>query len=276
MEEVFRSTRASRRLDRCSDLELLHMVRSLPRDSEVRNSACELLLHRYRSLIWSCVQRYQGSPESREDLMQVGYVGLLKAINNFDPAIGASLGAYAQPCIIGEIRRHFRDNRWQVHVRRSAQELRLQLRQARVELTQRLSRTPRDADLARYLNVSDDDLVDAQRADLALRTSSLDAPLSDEHDEASLADVLGQEDPRLELALDVAALWAHLGELSAREQELLFLRFYGNMTQAEIGGELGMSQMHVSRLLAHALSYLRQRILWPEDVACDHARVDGG
>ena len=270
------STPASGQLDRRGDLQLLHLVRSLPRGSQARNTACELLLSRYQSLVKSCVRPYQGSPESTEDLMQVGYVGLLRAINNFDPAIGASLGAYAKPCITGEIRRHFRDNRWPVHVRRSVQDLRLQLRKARVELTQRLSRTPRDADLARYLDVSDDDLLDAQCADLAFRTPSLDAPLSDEYDHASLADVLGEEDPRLELAVDMTAVWAHLGELPAREQRLLFLRFYGNMTQAEIAGELGISQMHVSRLLVHALGYLRERIVWPEADVTGRARDELG
>ena len=258
------STPASGQLDPRSDLQLLHLVRSLPRGSQARNTACEILLSRYQSLVKSCVRPYHGSPESTEDLMQVGYVGLLKAINNFDPVIGASLGAYAKLCITGEIKRHFRNNRWPVHVRRSVQELRLQLRKAEVELTQRLSRTPRDADLARYLDVSDDDLLEAQCADLAFRMPSLDAPLSDEHDEASLADVLGEEDPQLELTLDMAAVWAHLAELPAREQRLLFLRFYGNMTQVEIAGELGVSQMHVSRLLADALGYLRECILRPE------------
>ena len=123
-------------LDRCGDLELLGLVKSLPDGSQIRNSACELLVHRYQSLVRSCVRRYRDSPEPEEDLMQVGYVGLFRAIRDFDPAIGVSLGAYAQPCISGEIKRHFRDNRWQVHVRRSAQELRLEIRQARAELTQ--------------------------------------------------------------------------------------------------------------------------------------------
>jgi RNA polymerase sigma-B factor len=107
--------------------------------------------------------------------MQVGYVGLLKAINNFDAGIGKSLAAYAAPCITGEIKRHFRDKRWHVHVRRSAQELRLEIRKARSELAQRLSRTPTDAELAEYLGVSGTDLLDAQRAELAFQASSLSA-----------------------------------------------------------------------------------------------------
>ncbi|HEX4655808.1 MAG TPA: sigma-70 family RNA polymerase sigma factor, partial [Streptosporangiaceae bacterium] len=120
------------------DRELLRIVQSLPRASRRRAAACELLVSRHRNLVRSCVQRYKHSPEPTEDLMQVGYVGLLKAINNFDPAVGGSLAAYAQPCISGEIKRHFRDKRWQVHVERSVQELVLQVREATRQLTQQL------------------------------------------------------------------------------------------------------------------------------------------
>src|SRR5712692_10688123 len=118
------------------DPELVKLVQSLPRDSEERNAACEKLVGRYESLVRACAQRYRHSPESPEELMQVGYVGLLKAINNFDPAYGSNLTAYAQPCISGEMKRQFRDKRWQLHVKRSAQEGRLEMRRARDELTQ--------------------------------------------------------------------------------------------------------------------------------------------
>jgi RNA polymerase sigma-B factor len=207
------------------------------------------------------VLRYRDSPEPQDELMQVGYVGLLKAINNFDPDIGQSLAAYATPCITGEIKRHFRDKRWQVHVRRSAQELRLEVRTARSDLAQRLSRTPTDAELADHLGVTAADLLDAQRADLAFQASSLSAPLVEGADAGTLEDHLGGDDPQLETALEMEAVWGHIAELPAREQRLLMMRFYGNMTQSEIGDQLGISQMHVSRLLAHALSYLRDRIL---------------
>jgi RNA polymerase sigma-B factor len=243
------------------DTELLTLVQSQPHGSQQREEACAVLVERYQALVRSCVLRYRDSPEPTEELMQVGYVGLLKAINNFDAAFGGSLAAYAQPCVSGEIKRHFRDKRWQVHVRRSAQELRLEIRKARSELAQQLSRTPTDAELAEHLGISAADLLDAQRADLAFQASSLDAPLSDGGDAGTLADVLGCEDPNLENTLEMDAVWGHLGELPEREQNLLLMRFYGNMTQTEIGDELGISQMHVSRLLAHALSYLRDRLL---------------
>jgi RNA polymerase sigma-B factor len=248
-------------LDRCGDLELLGLVQSLPDGSQVRNSACELLVDRYQSLVRSCVRRYRDSPEPEEDLMQVAYVGLFRAIRDFDSEIGVNLGAYAKPCISGEIKRHFRDNRWHVHVRRSAQELRLEIRQARAELTQRLGRMPADGDLARHLDVSNAELLEARRAELAFYVWSLDAPASGRHDVPSLADILGEEDPQLDRALEMQAVWVHFGELPVREQRLLLMRFYGNMSQREIGDRLGISQMHVSRLLSHALGYLRERIL---------------
>lgn len=258
------SALAQDELDRCSDLELLDLVQLEPRDSPVGSRACQLLVERYRSLVRACIRRYENSPESQEELMQVGYVGLLSAIRNFDPAVGRNLAAYAQPCISGEVKRHFRDNRWQVHVARPAQELRLEMWQATTELTQRLSRTPRDGELAYHLQVSDAELRDARRAEVAFEPSSLDAPLPGWQDAGSLADYLGGEDPRLERALDLESVWAHIGELPAREQHLLLMRFYGNMSQREISSQLGISQMHVSRLLAHAIGYLRRRILGPE------------
>jgi len=246
------------------DPELVKLVQSLPRDSEQRNAACEKLIGRYESLVRACAQRYRHSPESPEELMQVGYVGLLKAINNFDPSFGSNLASYAQPCIAGEIKRHFRDKRWHVHVKRSTQELRLELCRVRAELTQQLCRAPKDDELAEHLGISHDELRDAQRADLAFQASSLDAPRSTGADPGNLADILGEDDPQLEHTLDIESVWAHWGDLPEREQRLLMMRFYGNMTQAEIGERLGISQMHVSRLLAGALSYLRERVLGPD------------
>src|SRR5579862_4108562 len=129
-------------LGRLADDELLVRFRALPRDSHERAIACEILVQRHEKLVRGCVRQYRGSPEPVEDLMQVGYVGLLKAINNYDPELGHSLSAYAAPCVSGEIKRHFRDKRWQIHVRRSAQEMLLELRKATEELTHNLGRTP--------------------------------------------------------------------------------------------------------------------------------------
>jgi RNA polymerase sigma-B factor len=246
------------------DQELLGIARSLPSASPRRDAARELLVRRHRRLVWLCVQRYRRGPEPAEDLMQVGYVGLLKAINNFDPAFGRTLATYAEPCITGEIKRHFRDKRWQVHVHRSLKELVLQTRQATLQLTQELGRTPADSDLARHLGVSTADIRGARMAELALQPSSLDVRASGA---LSLADQLGTEDRQLEHMLDLQAVATHWGELPSREQKILLLRFGRDMAQAQIAAQLGISQMHVSRLLAHALGHLRSRLLGLETSA---------
>ena len=248
-------------LSNLDDRDLLRLVRTLPRDNDLRASACETLIGRYQKLVRSCVRQYLGSPESAEELTQVGYVGLLKAINNFNPDYGTSLSAYAQPCVSGEIKRHFRDKRWQVHVRRSAQELLLEVRKATEDLTHKLGRAPSDHELAAHLGVTADDLQEARRADMVFHTYSLDAPVFDRQDPVLLADLLGADDQGVEHTLDMEAVGAHWKELPAREQRILTMRFYGNLTQTEIGERLGISQMHVSRLLARALGYLRDRLL---------------
>ena len=245
---------------RRADADLLRLVQSRPADDPERQAACEILVGRYENIVRSCVYRYRTGPELAEDLMQVGYVGLMKAINNFDPGVGESLAAYAQPCVSGEIKRHFRDKRWQIRVRRSTQELRLRIGSVTAELTQQLSRPPVDAELAAHLGVTEAEVTDTQLASHAFQATSLDAPAGADDDGASLGDLLGAEDPALEHTLEMEAVWKHAAELPPREQHLLMMRFYGNMTQDQIGQELGISQMHVSRLLSHALGYLRDRI----------------
>jgi RNA polymerase sigma-B factor len=248
-------------LRRLSDDELLSRLRGLPRDSDQRAAPCEILVERHEKLVRSCVRQYRGSPEPVEDLMQVGYVGLLKAINNYDPAFGSGLSAYAAPCVSGEIKRHFRDKRWHVHVRRAAQELVLGLRKATDELTQQLGRQPNDDELIERLGCTSEDLLEARQADLVFSAYSLDAPLSDREDPGQLGDVLGEDDIEVEHAIDMEAVATHWDELPERERRIIVMRFYGNLTQAEIGASLGISQMHVSRLLSRALGHLRSRLL---------------
>ena len=166
----------ARSLADLDDRELLGMVRSLAGDSGSRAAACELLVSRHRNLVRSCVQRYRGGTEPAEDLMQVGYVGLMKAISHFDPAAGTNLVSYARVCISGEIKRHFRDKCRPVYVKRSVKELVLEAREATRQLTQDLGRAPTEAEMARHLGVSRADLQDARRAELAYRPSSLDTP----------------------------------------------------------------------------------------------------
>jgi RNA polymerase sigma-B factor len=243
------------------DRELLGIAGSLPRFEPRRMAACEVLVVRYRYLVWSCVQRYNRGPEPAEDLLQVGYVGLVAAINNFDPAVGCTLATYARSYINGEIKRYFRDKRWRVHVVRPVKELVMQARTATWQLAQELGRTPTESDLAGALGVSGHDLRNAKLAELAFEPSSLDAPLSGQPGTALLADLLGEEDPRLDHMLDMRTVAAHWGELSPHEQKILLMRFYDGMTQDHIGQQLGISQMQVSRLLSRALGYLRPRLL---------------
>jgi RNA polymerase sigma-B factor len=260
-----RSGRAVREgLAGLDDLALVRLVQSLPRGSQRRVAACELLVSRYEGLVRSCVRPYVRSPVSAQDLMQVGYVGLLTAIGHFDPAAGSSLGAYARPCVSGELKRYFRDKRWALRVKRPVQELVLQVRDATGPLTQQLGRTPAEADLARHLGVSGDEVRQARQAQAAFQPSSLDAPLAGQAATVTLADALGTEDPRLEHMLGMQAVASHWGELPPREQQILIMAFRGGMTQTQIAQRMSISQMHVSRLRAHALGHLRTRLLGPE------------
>jgi RNA polymerase sigma-B factor len=263
--EVAVSPRAE--LQALTDNVLLARLRGLPRGSAERETICEILVTRYAGLVRACARPYLGSPEPAEDLLQVGYVGLLKAINNFDPGSGDNLGAYARPSISGEIKRHFRDRRWQVRVQRQTQELLLEMRPAEEDLTHQLGRAPGDGELARHLGVAEDDVRQARQAHLAFNAFSLDAPLSGPDDPDLLSDMLGEDDPAIAHAVDMEAVHTHLDELPEREQRILMLRFYGNLTQGQIGDRLGISQMHVSRLLDRALSYLRAEITRPAETA---------
>jgi RNA polymerase sigma-B factor len=243
------------------DEELLARCRDFPWGSAERAAACEVLVRRYESLVRACAWQYRGSPEPVEDLMQVGYVGLLKAINNYDPAFGNGLRAYAAPSIGGEIKRHFRDKRWQLRVSRSVQELLLEMRDATEDLTHELGRQPADGELAARLGVAVGELRVARQAEQAFSAYSIDTPLLAWDVSAELGDVLGEEDADLERAIDMEAVSKHWDELPRREQRALVLRFYGNLTQEEIAGRLGVSQMQVSRLLVRALAHLRKRLL---------------
>jgi RNA polymerase sigma-B factor len=240
-----------------SDEALIKLVQSLPYASPQRAAAYEELVRRYDFVVKACVRRYRDSPESLEDLMQVGYLGLLKAINNFNPELGPSLTAYAQPCVSGELKRHFRDKRWQVRVHRTSQENMLAVRDVRGALTQQLGRSPNDQELAEAAGISIEELREAEQAELAFRPYYLDAPVSADEEATTFGELLGGDDPGIDHAIDSDALWAHWSTLPERQQHILAMRFYGNMTQAEIGNRLGISQMHVSRLLDSALTRLR-------------------
>ena len=260
MSDPSASLPAGAALSQLSDNELLARYRQGADGSEDRVAACDLLVRRFTPLVRACVRPYRNSPEANDDLTQVAFVGLLKAINRFDPSFGNELRAYAAPCINGELKRHFRDKRWQVRVTRPLQELLLEMRGAAEDLTSDLGHTPSDAELAERLGVTADDLGQARQAAEGFTALSLDAPVGDSADAAGLGELLGGDDAAFELTTDMQAVEQHWDELPRREQQILLMRFYGNHTQEEVAAHLGISQMHVSRLQARALSTLRERV----------------
>ena len=222
--------------------------------------AREALVHRYEPMVQTSVREYRLPAQYHEDLVQVGYVGLLKAVSKFDPSVHEELGPYARACVTGEIKRFFRDKRWVIRVSRADQELLLNARRAKDELTQELGHTPGDEQVAERLTVSAATLRRAYRAHDAFAPGSLDAPVS-ASDEREPGDLIGSDDPALELTVDMEAVSSHWGELPPTEQQVLLLRFYGNMTQAQVAERLSCSQMQVSRIQSRALAFLRQRLL---------------
>jgi RNA polymerase sigma-B factor len=242
------------------DEELFALYRDPTAGGQQREAACEALVRRYTPLVRACVRPFQNSPEATDDLVQVGFVGLMKAIRGFDPAFGNGLRSYAAPTITGELKRHFRDKRWQVRVSRPLQELLLQMRTTAADLAQELGHAPGDTELATRLGVTPEDLDEARQAAEGFTALSLDAPVGDGADAAELGDLLGRDDAAIDQVTDMAAVERYWDELPEREQQVLILRFYGNHSQEEVAARIGLSQMHVSRLQARALAYLRDRI----------------
>ncbi|MFD6419617.1 RNA polymerase sigma factor SigF [Streptomyces sp. NPDC060194] len=222
----------------------------------VRNTLVELNL----ALVKFAASRFRTRSEPMEDIVQVGTIGLIKSIDRFELSRGVEFPTFAMPTIIGEVKRFFRDTSWSVRVPRRLQELRLDLAKAGDELAQQLDRAPTVAELAERLGISREEVVEGMTASNAYTASSLDAQAhdSDGEGEASLADRIGYEDDGIEGIEYVASLKPLIAQLPAREREILSLRFTANLTQSEIGEELGISQMHVSRLLSRTLVRLRR------------------
>jgi RNA polymerase sigma-B factor len=206
-----------------------------------------------------CARRYRGRGIATDDLDQVAYLGLVKAVQGFDPDRGHDFLAYAVPTIRGELRRHFRDHGWTLRPPRSIQELQSRILGVEGELTQELGRSPRPTDLARHLDVDLDHVLDALSANGCFAPTSLDAPVPE--GEAGLGDRLGDLDPAFESAEARVTLTAVLRGLTPRERRILEMRFFGGCTQAEIGADIGVTQMQVSRLLNRILARLRERMV---------------
>ncbi|MEE1938837.1 RNA polymerase sigma factor SigF [Streptomyces sp. TRM 70361] len=249
--------------DRGGARDLFVRLRSLPDGSPERAQLRDTLVRMHLPLVEHLARRFRNRGEPLDDLTQVATIGLIKSVDRFDPERGVEFSTYATPTVVGEIKRHFRDKGWAVRVPRRLQELRLSLTTATAELSQQHGRAPTVHELAERLSISEEEVLEGLESANAYSTLSLDVPDTDDESPA-VADTLGAEDDALEGVEYRESLKPLLEELPPREKKILLLRFFGNMTQSQIAQEVGISQMHVSRLLARTLAQLRDRLLVEE------------
>ncbi|MFI9174994.1 RNA polymerase sigma factor SigF [Streptomyces lincolnensis] len=244
---------------RAKFIELRALKDGSPEYAELRNQ----LVRMHLPLVEHLARRFRNRGEPLDDLTQVATIGLIKSVDRFDPDRGVEFSTYATPTVVGEIKRHFRDKGWAVRVPRRLQELRLALTTATAELSQQHGRSPTVHELAEKLAISEEEVLEGLESANAYSTLSLDVPDTDDESPA-VADTLGAEDEALEGVEYRESLKPLLEDLPPREKRILLLRFFGNMTQSQIAQEVGISQMHVSRLLARTLAQLREKLLVEE------------
>jgi RNA polymerase sigma-B factor len=252
-----RAQRSSRENNRAEASRLLVELHSLPADDPRRQPLRERLVALQMPLVEHLARRFAGRNEPLADLIQVGSIGLIKAIDRFEPERGLEFSTYATPTILGELKRHFRDAGWLIRVPRRAQELQTTIGRARADLSQELRRAPTVAELARRIDVPEDDVIealDASRAYAGLPLEALSEPGRDPADNP----IVGMTDDRLEQVELRALLRPMLDALPANEREILLLRFVAGKTQTEIAEIVGVSQMQVSRLVSRSLGRLRE------------------
>jgi RNA polymerase sigma-B factor len=238
--------------------------------------AREELIERYMSLVRSLARRYSYRGEQLDDLVQIGAIGLIKAIDRFDLERGVELTTYATPNIIGEIKRHFRDKGWSVRVPRGLQELNVRLSRLIEELTVQLERSPSVAELAKAAGVDEEEVLEALETGQAYATLSLSAPTSgDESDDLDPLESLGELEHEYEVSEDRAVLAPGLRVLDERERRILHLRFFEGLTQSQIAQQIGISQMHVSRLIRRSLEKIRDEIATDAETAAEHRAARG-
>lgn len=234
---------------------------TLDKDDPRRERLREILVEEHLPLVRHFARRFSNRGEPFDDLLQVGTLGLIAAIDRFDPTRGVEFLSFAVPTITGEIKRHFRDQGWSVRVPRRLQELHLSLNAAVSELAQKNGHAPNPSELAEHLGIPRAEVLEGLAVANAYRSSSLDERLSGEEDSPTLAATLGEEDAALEGVEYRESLQPLLATIPARERRILILRFFGNMTQSQIAADIGISQMHVSRLLSQTLAKLREGLL---------------
>ncbi|MFZ1653154.1 MAG: RNA polymerase sigma factor SigF [Candidatus Nanopelagicales bacterium] len=246
--------------DRAREKVLLAQMRDSEVGSADHQAARDELVTMHLPLVTHLARRFRDRGEPHDDLVQVGTVGLIKAVDRFDTDRGVEFSTFATPTIAGEIKRHFRDRGWSIRVPRRLQEMRQDIGRATQELSQRTGHTPTVKEIATFLEVSEDEVLEGLEGAQAYSTLSLDSPAGSgdgESDAATLTDTLGSEDDALEGVEYRESLKPLLAELTERERQIIMMRFFKNMTQAQIADEVGVSQMHVSRLLTKALAQLR-------------------
>ena len=215
----------------------------------------------FSSLAAYLARRFSGRGEPVEDLVQVANLGLVKAVDRFDPRRGVQFSTYATATILGELKRHFRDRTWSIRVPRSLQESGMAVNRAVTDLHQELARSPTIAEIARRTGLAEESVLEAMEALQAYSTVSLDAPADDDR---TRLERVGEPDVAIDLLDSWTSLAPHVRDLPPRERQLLYLRFFQDKTQAEIAAELGISQMHVSRLLSATLQQLRTKVQQPD------------
>ncbi|PZS30592.1 MAG: B/F/G family RNA polymerase sigma-70 factor [Pseudonocardiales bacterium] len=236
----------------------------LAEEDPARQEARDHLVELHLPLVEYLARRFRNRGEPYDDLVQVATIGLIKSIDRFDLDRGVEFTTYATPTIVGEVKRHFRDKGWTIRVPRRLQELKLSLAKATAELSQRQGRSPTVAELAKHLEVSEEEILEGLQSANAYSAVSLDAPDGSDEDSPAVADSLGAVDEALEGVEYRESLKPLLEQLPPREKKILLLRFFGNKTQSQIAAEIGISQMHVSRLLARTLASLRDGLLIEE------------
>ena len=244
-------------LTRRRSADLFGQLRDEDASSDSRDYARDELVHLHLPLVEHCARRFRNRGEPFEDLVQVGTIGLIKSIDRFDAERGVEFSTYATPTIIGEIKRYFRDKGWAIRVPRRLQELRMQIGTTTAELTQSLGRSPTPRELAESIGCSVEEIVEGIESSNAYSTLSLDASDDNEDGAATMLDAIGIDDHNLEHVEIRESLKPLLDQLPPREKKILLLRFFKNMTQSQIAEEIGVSQMHVSRLLNRTLDQLR-------------------
>ena len=249
--------------DREAARALFVQLSALEKDSPERVELRNQLVRMHIPLVEHLARRFRNRGEPLDDLTQVATIGLIKSVDRFDVDRGVEFSTYATPTIVGEIKRHFRDKGWAVRVPRRLQELRLSLTTATGELSQQHGRSPTVHELAERLGITEEEVLEGLESANAYSTLSLDVPDTDDESPA-VADTLGAEDDALEGVEYRESLKPLLAQLPQREQRILVLRFFRNMTQSQIASEVGISQMHVSRLLARTLAQLRDKLLLEE------------